>query len=330
MFKGTEYGRANLRVQESTGNVSGFFSVQKGAFEPIGMFPATDPIRLASRPIGRIDVLMRLPSGEQATSSCTGALLAGNYVITNHHCLPQSGTSRAVKASIVMDFLQADEAGSERFELELKPEDFSEARDYVVTKVAGNPTAKYGFVQLSATSHADAGQSLMIFHHPMGRPKVLTRALCFAASAQPEKATLRHKCDTMPGSSGSLVLSSRGEPVALHFAGGLNADDPTSYNSAMSMPDLVAASALLQKIIGEQGGPAAAPGTVAAAPAPRIDPSSSSPKKPNDIKVLFSEDDINFMLRSGGAASAASAGSSRPAGPERAVTEDKINDLFRK
>ena len=295
VFKASEYGRANLRINESTGNVSGFFAVQKGAFEPLNMFPANDPIRLAAKPIGRVDVLVKLPSGEEGVETCTGALLAGDFVITNHHCLPQSGGKRPVKASIVMDYLQADGAGSERFELTLKPDDFNEARDYVVVKVSGNPTAKYGFVRLTSTA-ADPGQPMMIFHHPMGRPKVMTRVRCFAMPSQPDKQVLHHQCDTMPGSSGSLILSNRGETLALHFSGGLSADDATSYNIAVRMADILANSSILQGIIAQQGGVAA--GSTASAPPPeRIDTGASATTRPNETERLFTEDEINHMLR---------------------------------
>ncbi len=303
VFKASEYGRANLRVNESTGNASGFFAVQKGAFEPLNMFPANDPIRLAAKPVGRVDVLVKLPSGEEGVETCTGALLAGDFVITNHHCLPQSGGKRPVKASIVMDYLQADGAGSERFELALKPEDFSEARDFVVVKATGNPTAKYGFVRLASVA-ADPGQPLMIFHHPMGRPKVMTRVRCFAMASQPEKQVLHHQCDTMPGSSGSLILSNRGETLALHFSGGLSADDATSYNIAVRMADILANSAILQGIVAHQGGTAAdasastTPSTTpTSAPPARIDTGASATPRPNEVGRLFTEDEINHMLR---------------------------------
>lgn len=295
LFKASEYGRANLRVNESTGNVAGFFAVQKGAFEPLSMFPPTDPIRLSAKPVGRVDVLVKLPSGEEGVETCTGALLAGDYVLTNHHCIPQSGAKKPVKASIVMDYLQADGVGSERFEISLKPEDFNESRDYVVVKAEGSPTVKYGFVRLSPTP-TDPGQPLMIFHHPMGRPKVMTRVRCFAMSSQPDKSVLHHQCDTMPGSSGSLILSNRGETLALHFSGGLNADDPSSYNIAIRIPDIVSNSAFLQNIIARQGG--ATPGATASVPTPgRIDTGASATPKANEPERLFTEDEINHMLR---------------------------------
>jgi hypothetical protein len=63
--------------------------------------------------------------------------------------------------------------------------------------------------------------------------------------------TLRHRCDTLPGSSGSLVFSmTESQTVGLHYLGGMDAQDEASFNTASRMSAIYEASALLKTIVG--------------------------------------------------------------------------------
>lgn len=245
------YGKVQIPIVESTGNASAYIATHKGAFEPVQELLTDDALRQLSRPIGRVDIVVQRENGEQVMGTCTGTLLAGDYVITNHHCLPQKGEAKVVKASIVMDYLTQGGEGSKRYDITVPPEEWNEANDYAVAKVEGNPTAAYGYARLSATQ-ATPGEGMIVFHHPLGRPKMMTRFRCLAMRQQPDETILRHRCDTMPGSSGSLLINNRFETIGLHFAGGLNPNEETSFNSAMRLSFLVQQSALLKRIIAAQ------------------------------------------------------------------------------
>ena len=255
---GRYYGTVVLPSHETTGNAAQYIQAQKGAFEPIHELPKKDHWRKLSEPIGRVDILVS-SQGRDQLLSCTGALLENDFVLTNNHCIPD-GT---VKASIVMNYLTLDGSEAERFELNVQPGERHATLDYALLKVGGKPAAKYGSVKLSA-GDAEPGQSLVVIHHPAGRPKVMSRFRCLALPEQPRYHILRHLCDTLGGSSGSLLLSPSGGTVALHHSGGLIPDDPKSFNRATRMRNLASQSPIIGQLV-KSGAPApvAAPANVA-------------------------------------------------------------------
>ncbi|MGL4239830.1 MAG: trypsin-like serine protease, partial [Beijerinckiaceae bacterium] len=112
-FNPSDYGKARLPVRQSTGDAATYIDANKGAFEPISELNPRDPLALRARPIGRIDIVLRnRSSGEESGATCTGSLVAGDLVLTNHHCLPVDGENEPVKASILMDYLNLEGVGS--------------------------------------------------------------------------------------------------------------------------------------------------------------------------------------------------------------------------
>jgi V8-like Glu-specific endopeptidase len=247
-FDPADYGKAQLPVRQSTGDAATYVEANKGAFEPIGELDATDPIAALARPIGRIDVVLRhRKTDEEIGASCTGSLLPDNYVLTNHHCLPTEGEFEAVKASILFDYLALDGRGAKRYAIAVKPTEWNATLDYALIKADGEPNAAYGAVKLQFAPGLP-GQSLMVIHHPLGRPKMMSRFRCLALREQPDATELRHRCDTLGGSSGSLVFNTRGEIVALHREGGLDPKDQSSFNTATRFAPILAESATLRRI----------------------------------------------------------------------------------
>jgi V8-like Glu-specific endopeptidase len=247
-FNAADYGKARLPTRQSTGDAATYIDANKGAFEPIGELGRNDRMALMARPIGRIDVVLKnRKTGEEIGTSCTGSLLAGNRVLTNHHCLPVEGDLEPVKASILMDYLSLDGEGAKRFDLDPKPLAANAQLDYALASVSGDPVSTYGAIRL-AVAGALPEQSLMVIHHPLGRPKMMSRFRCLSAKVQPEKSELRHRCDTLGGSSGSLIFDPTGAVVALHREGGLDPKDETSFNVATPMMEILADNADLNAL----------------------------------------------------------------------------------
>lgn len=260
-FNPSDYGKAQLPARQSTGDAATYIEANKGAFEPIGELDPKDPIVVLARPIGRVDVVLRnRKTGEEIGTSCTGSLLAGNHVLTNHHCLPVEGEFEPVKASILLDYLTLDGATARRYAIAVRPADWNVKLDYALAKADGEPNAAYGAVMLKSAS-GQSGQSLMVIHHPLGRPKMMSRFRCLALREQPDATELRHRCDTLGGSSGSLVFNMRGEIVALHKEGGLDPKDPSSFNTATLLASILADSVALKRIAATaaSSGPSASP-----------------------------------------------------------------------
>lgn len=257
-FDPADYGRAQLPLRQTTGDAAAYVDQNKGAFEPISELDPKDGLAALARPIGRVDIVLRnTRTGQQVGASCTGALLPGDYVLTNHHCLPQAGDMTPVKASILMDYLTLDGKGSRRFEIDPKPVEYDARLDYALARVAGAPGATYGTVRLSGEAVA-GNRSMLVIHHPLGRPKVMSRFRCFAMKDQAEGPDLRHRCDTLGGSSGSLMFDASVAGIALHKEGGLDPKDPSSFNKATRLSAILGRSRILSEIAAGQGRPVAA------------------------------------------------------------------------
>ncbi|KQP70789.1 trypsin-like serine peptidase [Methylobacterium sp. Leaf112] len=270
-FDPADYGRAQLPLRQTTGDAASYVDRNKGAFEPIAELDPKDALAALARPIGRVDIVLRnTRSGQTVGASCTGTLLPGDYVLTNHHCLPQAGDLTPVKASILMDYLTLDGQGSRRFDIDPNPLEFDPRLDFALARVAGNPTAIYGSARLSGAA-VSGNRSMLVIHHPLGRPKVMSRFRCFAVKDQGEGPDLRHRCDTLGGSSGSLMFDASVAGVALHKEGGLDPKDPSSFNNATRLSAILGKSRILAEIAATQGHPPAAttPAASAAATPPR-------------------------------------------------------------
>jgi V8-like Glu-specific endopeptidase len=249
MFDPKDYGTANLVPRQSTADASTFIAAQSGgAFEPIGALRADDEIRKVARSVGRVDVVLREESGREAMATCTGTLLPNGFVLTNHHCIPVTGPLKPVRASILMNYLEQDGRDSRRFDLSVTPAESNENLDFSIVSVQGD-TSEFESVRLS-DAPVKPGQSLIVIHHPQGRPMVMTRFRCQAFSEQPDQSALRHRCDTLPGSSGAMIFTSGLRGVALHFGGGLQQGDERSFNLSTRVTALAGASPAIRASLG--------------------------------------------------------------------------------
>lgn len=252
VFSANEYGRANLKLPESTGDAAAYIAAQKGAFEPVREFPEYDPIRQRARAIGRIDLLVETDNGSRAMSTCTGSVLPDGWVLTNYHCIPGVDGRRLLKASILLDYLTPDGEGSERYEISTEPVEADADLDFSLVRAKQTPDPKYGMVTFRSQS-IRAGEPLLVIHHPLGRPKVMTRFRCFAADGSADPSIVYHRCDTMPGSSGSILFTRSLEPVLLHHSGGMRPEDDKSYNKGTSFEVILRVSELLNRFKPDDG-----------------------------------------------------------------------------
>jgi V8-like Glu-specific endopeptidase len=245
-FNPADYGKAHWPMRQSVGDAADFIASNRGAFEPVSELDSRDALAQLARPIGRLDVVMRdKRNGQEIGTSCTAALLPGNHVLTNHHCLPLSGPLEPLRASILMDYLTQDGRGSKRYDVDVRPMEADAELDFAVTKASGDPVREFGTARLQVADILP-NQSLVIIHHPLGRPKVISRFRCLATREQADGPDLRHRCDTLGGSSGSLIYDAASRGVALHKEGGLDPKDPGSFNSATRMAAIMAKSRVLQ------------------------------------------------------------------------------------
>ncbi len=246
-FDPRDYGKAELSVFESTGNASKYIAGQKGAFEPVHELPEYDPIRQRARAIGRIDLLLQGANGSRSMHTCTGTVMPKGWVLTNHHCIPARSKKKLIAASILMDYLTVDGGGSRRYKLSTRPQDWHSELDFSLVRALQVPDSRYGTITFSGAK-VRAREALLVIHHPLGRPKVMTRFRCFATQNQPHRSILRHRCDTMPGSSGALLFNRQLEAVVLHHSGGMVPNDDRSYNKGTRIEAILSASKSLSDL----------------------------------------------------------------------------------
>lgn len=241
-FDGDQYGRVNLFNKQMTRTYEAVLDGRPN-YELLQQYGTTDRLRQLSRPVGRLDVMTR----DNGMSVCTASIISDRHILTNNHCIPGKGV--VVAASILMNYYSTDnEQVTRRYEVDPNPVETSAALDYSILLVKGNPAREFGTIRIAARDPA-AGEALLILHHPGGRPKYVTRGGCLATSPDPLSGNeILHRCDTLPGSSGSPVLSeSDGRVIGLHFAG--MAEASARMNFAKRMSSVYAASAILRSIV---------------------------------------------------------------------------------
>ena len=272
LFDADAYGQTDLVFRESTGNASAYIAAQDGAFEPIRELPKDDPIRRLASAIGRVDLLERAPDGTRGLVTCTGAILLGGWVLTNHHCIPKDSQGTLLAASILTGYLVQGSKDTARYTLSIAPEDWHDVLDFSLVRMQEIPDNILPLMLDDVV--VDPGDPLIVIHHPLGRPQVMTRFRCFALRDQEEGPTLRHRCDTQPGSSGSILFDREMHPVALHHSGGMTANDDKSFNKSTRISSILRASDLLREITGSAPVSIAAPETTSR---PITAPESAAP-----------------------------------------------------
>ena len=237
VFQPSDYGKTNLPLRESLGPNVGRIEKERNVFEPIGRLAENDPLRAASRAIGRLDVLTR--SGElESISVCTASIVGKNLALTNYHCIPGFG-GKVEKASILIDYLEKDAPEAIRLAVSPEPIAADQKLDYALLRVLDPVPAELKPLEFQPRQTSSRDR-LVIVHHPAGQVKVMTQFQCFVhekPSSQPE--FVRHVCDTLGGSSGGILFDASLAPVALHHTGGLNENDPASFNEATTLLAIV-------------------------------------------------------------------------------------------
>jgi len=238
----SEYGKVSLASKQSLGNAADVIADQENVFEPMSLLREDDPLRRLTRAVGRLDLLID-DDGEQFMTSCTGTIVNdGAAVLTASHCIPGfDGT--VIEASILLDYFDAD-SDTIRLNVGTEPLANDSGLDFSLVPVLDPVPADLVPVSI-ARADVLPGERLTMVHHPAGYPKKLTQYGCRAASSLSDDTALRHRCDTLPGSSGAPILNANREVVGTHHTGGMTADDPGSFNSGTRIVTILGMTDLL-------------------------------------------------------------------------------------
>lgn len=252
--------------------------------EPIIEYGENSPAVRLGRPIGRLDMLFN--NGK--TGFCTAFIVDDQHILTNHHCIPgmdgdPTGQVSGVQAAqFVAGFIKPGRAeGTDRYTVSPQIVETNRELDYTVLRVFGNPSTKYGKLELAMADPEDA-EFLWIIGHPQGQSQHISREGCAAATpAISEEGKLIHSCDTLGGNSGSPVIRLTDKRVVgLHHAG----DNRTGFNMAIPMTRILPQSKVLKAAVGAAGTPAPQP----AKPTP-VKPRPTTPPVADACTALWTE-----------------------------------------
>lgn len=259
-FNSEDYGKTVLPIRQSIGSAVSYIKNRGNSFEPVGQLLPDNDVRRMARAVGRLDILVE-KDGQSSLVTCTGTIVRHDLVLTNHHCIPGL-SGKVVKASVLLDYVSSDGKGAKRVDLATEALESDSELDYGLVRITGQ--LPEGIVPLKVTARRiRPRESLMVVHHPAGQVKMMSRFRCFSARSTPQNSPyIRHVCDTLPGSSGAILFDSKLKAVAIHHSGGLNENDPDSFNRGTLIESLTAQGGLLKTAVASTDGdnaPAASP-----------------------------------------------------------------------
>lgn len=252
VFRASEFGSPDKMLTQSGSEIDlEALAGPAALYEPVHMFSTSEPWWAMGRAVGMLDLLVQPRRGPKQNEVCTATLIAPHRVITNYHCVP--GDNKVVKAFLHLGYLDRTGAVGQKFPVTVKPLEASKDLDYSILEVTGVPVERYPPLSLRWAPPRD-GQSLYVWHHPLGFPQRLTRHGCLAGrpwQAPRQEGVLLHHCDTQDGSSGALLLDHQFNVVGLHY-GGLR-DDQSVNNFATPMGTIIDASPELRRLAAAAG-----------------------------------------------------------------------------
>jgi F-box protein 11 len=262
-FDPSDFGKIIIQPRQAAGAAGGLvFEQAFGDYqnEPIIKYGEESPAVRLGRPIGRLDMLF----SNGKTGFCTAFIVDDQHILTNHHCIPgmdgdPTGKDSGVQAAqFVAGFIKPGSSeGVDRYTVSPTIIETSREMDYTVLRVFGNPSTKYGKLEL-AQADPESGEFLWIIGHPQGQAQHISREGCAAANpAISAEGKLMHSCDTLGGNSGSPVIRlSDKRVIALHHAG----DSRSGFNMAIPMTRILPQSRVLKAaVVGNGTAPAPTP-----------------------------------------------------------------------
>jgi lysyl endopeptidase len=183
---------------------------------------------VAQRPVAR---LLAVSSSGSRSVRCTGWMVRGrndNTLITNNHCFSTPSAVRSIEAQFNFQTTTCTgttNAATTSYRGNALLRTVGMPLDYTLATLMGTPEATWG--ELIPLGRAPrVGELIQVIQHPSGLPKKIGHwensnqtSRCDVESLRDTQ--LRYSCDTLGGSSGSVVLAAgTNTAVGLHHLGG--------------------------------------------------------------------------------------------------------------
>lgn len=211
-------------------------------------------------PVGQIhwnsdlDKLYKYPGKVSGRRWCTGTLISEDLFLTAGHCFDfydpylEMFPLAVNRHDIVRDAMhvnfnfQYSKSGELQEEAEYDILELLEYRvggvDYALLRLDGKPGEYFNFANIRNSS-IYPGMPLTIVQHPRNLPKVISSGVV----SHTDNAYVYYKhIDTEQGSSGSGVLNTDGELLAVHARGSCSSSDPESVNGGIPIQRIIAQS----------------------------------------------------------------------------------------
>lgn len=291
-FPANQFSNAYLQLPQNSASskLESLLKEKADNFELVGGFTDKYFIKKLSHSVGRLDLLVRERAGVEWIEVCTATLVSANHILTARHCLQDSlgRDLNIVDARIRFDFYGGSGGEGQDYKVNFPPVESPGNYDFAILKVDGEPGSSRNVVRL-ASRIPGPGEELVIIHHPAAKPMRVTRRFCRASqTSHANGAELRHRCDTLGGSSGAPIFVDDGtnELVAIHIQGGLD-ETPESFNLAQLVAVFSADSPLLQEQLSDQSSI-----TIEETPEPEAEP----PSELDGIDVHYFEKEADHGL----------------------------------
>lgn len=213
-------------------------------FEPADRLGAIPDLTIKLRSVGRLEMKIRAhATGEDRSDFCTAWLIDRSIAITNQHCVANNDVKSWVEGRIRFGSHAGNMPGKVFRVTRILEQNAN--YDFALLELEGAPGDSFGTVQLDVRE-AISGEPLLVIGHPQAHPLMVQRANCYSWNPAVSADDLQHRCDTLPGNSGSIIYAQKdGRVVGLHYSAPGYLRD---YNLAKLMPVVVKQSPLLSRL----------------------------------------------------------------------------------
>ena len=236
-------------------------NTKKDKYESLAVLTESSKFRRIGRNLALVAFYFKHKKDESLPTdwtTCTGSVVSPKYILTARHCLIKDSDWSLVKIGALVNFYKPHKHGGE-YAFRVTPVEEDKEFDYALLEIQeGASIELLEYLDLGAAEEPSEGKSSFIVHHPGKTFQRLSRWNCVGFALSPGEITgqnsehrFGHRCETEPGSSGSIIFSDDDGnfvPVALHVQGGFETKALGTFSLAVPLLEIVAHSEKLKKL----------------------------------------------------------------------------------